>query len=95
MVNPAISGAGAGAVIATNAISAIGSIVIVEPNEFISILEKSEKPIAVHSPSGFMTKHKYITSYKGLVFFTKSSTELIIPSFVEIIKAKKIFIPQM
>lgn len=95
MVNPAISGAAAGAVIATNAISAIGSIVIVEPNEFISILEKSEKPIAVHSPSSFMTKHKYITSYKGLVFFTKSSTELIIPSFVEIIKAKKIFIPQM
>ena len=95
MVNPAMTGGAAGAAAAANAIRAIGSIVIVEPNEFISILEKNEKPIVVHSPSSFMTKHKYITSYKGLVFFTKSSTELIIPSFVEIVEAKKILIPQM
>ena len=95
MVNPAITGGATGAVAAANAIRAIGSIVIVEPNEFISILEKNEKPITVHSPSSFMTKHKYITRYKGLVFFTKSGTELIIPSFVEIIEAKKILIPQM
>ena len=96
MVNPAITGEAAGtAIAAAEALKAIGSIIIVEPNQFISILEKNEKPITVHSPSGFMTKHKYITSYKGLVFFTKSSTELIIPSFVEIIEAKKILIPQM
>ena len=80
---------------AMNASKAMGSIVTVEPAEFLDILGKTEKPLVVHSPSGFMTKNKYITSYKGLVFFTKTKDQLLIPAAVEIVNAKKISIPEM
>ena len=87
--------AGFGAMQAMAASKAMGSIVTVEPAEFLDILGKTEKPLVVHSPSGFMTKNKYITSYKGLVFFTKTKDQLLIPAAVEIINAKKISIPEM
>ena len=98
MTNGAVVGAmgatGAAAGIA-NALKAIGAIVCVEPQELLAILERTEKLLVVHSPSGFLTKYKYLTSYKGLVFFTKSKDALLIPTFVEIVTAKKIWIPQM
>ena len=80
---------------AMNASKAMGSIVTVEPAEFLDILGKTEKPLVVHSPSGFMTQYKYLTSYKGLTFFTKSKEALLIPASVETITAKKISIPQI
>ena len=86
--------AGAAAAIA-EALKAIGAIVCVEPGDFLAILEKIEKPLVVHSPSGFMTKYKYLTSYKGLTFFTKSKDALLIPASVDMIIAKKIWVPQM
>ena len=91
MSNGAIA---AGAAMA-EALKAIGGIVLVEPRDFLEILGKSEKPLVVHSPSGFMTQYKYLTSYKGLTFFTKSKEALLIPGFVESITAKKIVVPQM
>ncbi len=62
--------AGAAAAIAV-ALKAMGPIICVEPQDFLGILEKAEKPLVVQSPSGLMTKYKYLTSYKGLTFFTK------------------------
>jgi hypothetical protein len=78
---------------ATNASKAIGAIVVVEPQVFLDILQRAEKPLVVHSPAGFMTKYKYLTSYKGLVFFTKSKDALLIPASAETILAKKIELP--
>jgi hypothetical protein len=87
-------GAGAMAVIA-NAIKASGAIVRVEPQEFLNILGKVKEPLVVHSPAGFLTQHKYLTSYKGLVFFARSKEQLVIPASTEIVSAKKIWIPEM
>ena len=84
-----------GAMQAMNATKAMGGIVTVEAAEFLDILGKIEKPLLVHSPSGFMTKNKYITSYKGLVFFTKTKDEIMIPAAVEIVNAKKISVPDI
>ena len=96
MTNPAIIGGVAGAAVAAaDALKAMGSIVCVEPRNFLAILEKSQELLVVHSPAGFFSKHKYLTSYKGLVFFTKTSTTLAIPASVELIEAKKILLPQM
>ena len=86
--------AGVAAAIA-EALKAIGPIICVEPQDFLAILEKAEKPLVVQSPSGFMTKYKYLTSYKGLTFFTKSKDPLLIPGDVEMITAKKIVVPQI
>jgi len=90
-------GGGAAGVYAANieALKAIGPIVCVEPQQFLAILEKVEKPLVVHSPGGFLTQHKYLTSYKGLVFFAKSKDALLIPASVEVVAAKKISVPQV
>ncbi|MFZ0034433.1 MAG: hypothetical protein WAK60_05540 [Sedimentisphaerales bacterium] len=78
-----------------NALKVIGAIVFVEPEEFLAVLEKSEKHIVVYSPSGFLSKHKYLTNYKGFTFFTKSKEALTISCPVEVITAKNIIIPEM
>jgi len=87
------AGATVAAAAMANAIKAMGAIVVVVPQVFLDILQRSEKPIVVHSPAGFMTKYKYLTSYKGLTFFTKSKEPLLIAASVETIKAKKIELP--
>jgi hypothetical protein len=87
------NGAVVAAAAANNAIKAMGAVVVVEPQVFLDILQRAEKPLVVHSPAGFMTKYKYLTSYKGLVFFTKSKEALLLPASVEAITAKKIEIP--
>jgi len=80
---------------AVEALKAMGAIVCVEPDEFLAILQKVEEPLVVHSPGTLWTKHKYLTSYKGLVFFAKSKDALLIPASVEMVTAKKISLPQM
>jgi hypothetical protein len=87
------NGAVVAAAAANNAIKAMGAVVVVEPQIFLDILQRAEKPLVVHSPAGFMTKYKYLTGYKGLVFFTKSKEALLLPASVEAITAKKIEIP--
>lgn len=90
------SAAASAAVISVaNAIKASGPIIQVHPQDFLNILQKSPDPIVVQSPSGIFTKNKYITSYKGLYFYTKTKDPLIIPMSTEIINAKKIYIPEM
>lgn len=93
MTNGAAGGAAAAAM--ANAIKAMGAIILVEPQEFMDILGKTEKPIVVHSPSGFLSSYKYLTSYRGFTFFTKSKDPLLIPAWVELVAAKKIWVPNM
>ena len=86
-------GAAAAAAIA-QAIKASGAIVSVEPDNFSKILTRTSKPLVVIAKGGiFKANYQYLTSYKGLIFFTKSSTELMLPGDVEIIMAKGIWIP--
>lgn len=86
-------GGGAAAAIA-NAIKASGSIVRVEPQTFADILRKVDKPLIVYAQGGrFSGKHQYLTSYKGLTFFTKSAEQIDLPRGVEVVIAKKIWTP--
>ena len=94
MTNGAAGAAGAATAIA-NALKAMGSIICVEPQEFLAILERIEEPLVVHSYGGFLAKYKYLTSYKGLTFFTKSKDALLIPTSAEMVTARKILVPQM
>lgn len=83
----------AAAVIA-QAIKASGAIVSVEPNEFMTVLSRAEKPVVVVAISGFRKKrYQYLTGYKGFVFYTKLSEPLSLTSDTELITAKKIWIP--
>ena len=96
MTNGAAAGgavAAAAAAIA-NAIKATGAIISVESMDFMTILEKTDRPLVVCSESKFISrKYHYLTGYKGLIFYTKSITPLMLRPSAEIIHAKKIWIP--
>jgi hypothetical protein len=89
----AAGAAGAAAAIA-EAIKASGVIVSVKPGDFLKILKKEEGLLVVHAEGGiFKTNYQYLTSYKGLAFFSKSDTPLKLPRDTELVRAKKIWIP--
>ena len=90
----AAAGAAAAAAIA-NAIKASGVLVTVTPEDFAAILRRIERPLVVAAQGGFFsTSYKYLTSYKGLAFYTKSPAPLVLPPGAEIVNAKGISIPQ-
>ena len=77
-----------------NATKASGVIVHMECEEFQKILAKAEKCLVVCATGGLIsTNYQYLTSYKGLAFFTKSDEPLVLPPGVETINADKIWIP--
>ncbi len=85
--------AGVAAAIA-QAVKASGAIVSVKPQDFLSILHKMERPLVVTAEERFLgTVYKYLTSYRGLIFFTKTKEELHLPGDMELVIAKKIWIP--
>ena len=44
-----------------------------DPSVFKSVLARTERPLVVRAEGGiFSRKYRYLASYKGLVFFTKS-----------------------
>jgi hypothetical protein len=87
------AGAAALAAIA-QATKASGVIVKLEPNEFLQILRRQNAALVVTAQGGFFWPNfQYLTSYKGLAFFTKSATPLSLPSGVEIVEAGSIWIP--
>jgi len=92
--------AGSGAAVAAhqhaiaNAIKASGAIVKLRPEEFAHLLNKAENPLVVYSETRFLGRsYKYLFNYRGLIFFTKSPLPLEMPSGVEMVNAKEIWIP--
>jgi hypothetical protein len=87
------AGAAAAAAIA-QAIKASGVLVRVVPEEFLRILQRQREPLVVYAKGGFFrTNYQYLTSYKGLAFFTKSPDPLGLPSGCETVTAGGISIP--
>ena len=96
--------AGAAAAAAIQNAQAMGVIVRLDAEDFFNILLRSEEPLVVHSESkeNFFSRrfqhfaqrrHKYLTSYKGLAFYATSPIALPIPEHVEIVEAKRIWVP--
>ena len=76
------------------AMGASGVVVKVAPDAFAHILRRQQAPLVIHATGGLFSKsYRYLTSYKGLAFFTKSSDALSLPGTVELVLAKKIWIP--
>jgi hypothetical protein len=90
----AAGGAGAAAAALIQAIKASGVIVTVEPDEFLKIASRTPEPLVVAAVGGMFTKnYQYLTSYKGLAFFTKAAEALRLPPEAEIVSAKRIWVP--
>ncbi|MCL1886228.1 MAG: hypothetical protein FWF98_05710 [Dehalococcoidia bacterium] len=76
------------------AVKASGVLVRLEPDDFMRILNKNRDGLVVLAQGGFMNRgFSYLTSYKGLAFYTKSPVELDLPGSVEVVNAKQIWIP--
>ena len=93
------AGAGAGAAAAAaagaQAIKASGAIVAVTPENFQSLANRNDGALVVHAHGGmFSRRHKYLMAYKGLVLFTKSEQQLFFSSRMEVMEAKKIWMPE-
>ena len=93
------NGSGAGAAAAAqhaiaNAIKAFGVVVTVTNKDFMTILDRTEKPLVVMSNKSFWSpNYKYISSYKGLTFYTKSGEPLRLLGDVELVMSEKIRLP--
>jgi hypothetical protein len=86
--------AAAAAAAINKAIKASGTIVRVTPDVFKSVLARADRPLVVRTEGGiFSTKYTYLTSYKGLAFFTKSPEPIHIPAEAETVDANKIWVP--
>jgi len=90
-----MSEAAAHAAAIAQAIKASGVLVRVEPADFVRILHKQSDALVVMAPGGFFQRGwHYITSYKGLAFFTRSPDPLPLPGRAEVIEAKTIWMPR-
>jgi hypothetical protein len=94
MAGGAAAGAAAAAAAIAQAIKASGVLVTVSPLDFLAVIQRQKEPLVVHAQGGFFsTNYQYLTSYKGLAFFTKSPEPLALPSGTEVVLAKGIHIP--
>ena len=90
----AAGAAAAGAAAIAQAIKASGVLVRVTPEEFAKILNRSKDPLVVMAEGGvFRSNYQYLTSYKGLAFFTKSGQPLGLPAGAELVTSQSINIP--
>lgn len=99
-MSAAAGAASAGAVAAqqaiANAIKASGAIVRIEPVVFMDLLARVEEPLVIECFQRvlFSNSHTYLMSYRGFVFYAKSSIPLSIPDWCEVIRASKVWTPQ-
>ncbi len=87
------SGAVTAAAIA-RATKASGDVINMDPDSFLAIVSRCEKPLVVVASGGLLHKSfRYLVGYKGLAFHTKSKTELMLPGKIEVVAAKSISMP--
>ena len=71
-----------------------GTTVTLDPADFKAILDKQDQPLVVIQKSGFfVTEYRYLTSYKGLAFYTKSGEQLALPPGTELVRARSMYLP--
>jgi hypothetical protein len=89
-----MSAGGAAAAAAIAAIRASGVIVRVKPDDFVGLLQRQPGALVVHATGGlFSTDYRYLTSYKGLAFYTKARAPLDLPPGTELVQARAIWVP--
>lgn len=88
--------AAARAAAVANAVKASGALIRLQPAEWQNLVKRMDEPLVVVAQGGVFRKHiRYLTSYKGLVFWTQSHDQLVLPPRAEIISAKSISMPEL
>ena len=77
-----------------NAVKASGTVVRIEPEEFVKILKKIDAPLVIYAEGGMIsTNYQYMLSYKGFAFYCKADDPIKLPRSVEVVVTEKIWIP--
>jgi GGDEF domain-containing protein len=77
-----------------NAVKASGTVVRIEPEEFLKILKKVDAPLLIYAEGGMIsTNYQYMVSYKGFAFYCKADDPIELPKKAEVVVADKIWIP--
>jgi hypothetical protein len=88
--------AAAAAVALANAIKASGAIVEVEPELFMTMLarERNTRPMVIMAQGGIIkTDYRYLAACRGFTLYTKSVDALMLPGYVDVITARRIWTP--
>ena len=65
--------------------------VCVKLDAFLDVLSQGEAPLVIVTSEGYFTKiYKYVTAYKGFVFFTESLDKLEFAHNIEVIYAQSL-----
>lgn len=88
-------GAAAAAAAIAEAVKASGAIVRIEAKDLEDLVRRAPDRLLIHSPPRgmFSRNHRYLTSYRGFVFFAESREEIFLPRGVEVVTARQIWIP--
>ena len=79
-----------------NAVKASGVVVRLDPPEWLKVLKRTDNPLIVIGRGGiFRRRYQYLTTYRGLAFYTMSEHPLVLPGRTETIAAKEISIPDV
>jgi hypothetical protein len=79
-----------------NAVKASGVVVRLDPPEWLKVLKRTDNPLIVIGRGGmFRRKYQYLTTYRGLAFYTLSEQPLVLPGRAETISAKEISVPDV
>jgi len=99
-LNAVIAAAAAGGAAAAAAMVRVFALgyLILEPSEFLKLLEKMEKPIVLYmvKREGILSKkdmYTYVAKYGEFTILTKTETPLTLPSKAELIPVKDIVLP--
>ena len=89
------AGAAAAQAAIQNAIKASGAIVKIHEDEFRKLVSKMEDGLVIEKlGGGFLSSYKYSTSYKGFIFYCRAKEQMMIPTRLEKITARQIWVPQ-
>lgn len=79
-----------------NAVKAVGSIIRLDTEEFTRVLGLAGDPLVVVASGGLFGKwYKYLFAFKGLTFYCKSNSEIMLHGGAQIIHSQKISIPDI
>jgi len=73
---------------------AMGMIVLVEPTEFVAIVAKMDRPMVILAEGALSMTFRYVTVYKEMIFFSKGDSPVTFVNEVELIRARKIWLPE-
>lgn len=88
-------GAAAAQAAIQNAIKASGAIVRIEAEDFKNLISKMENGLVIEKlATGWVSNYKYSTSYKGFIFYCKSKEQIVVPTRLEKINTRQLWVPQ-